>query len=411
MSLKIAYIMSRFPHLPETFILREMNALEQMGWHITLYPLIKQQQKIIHSEAQNWLDRANYSPYLSLKIIAENFRVIFTRPLKYFGLLVRIFRESISDRKFLIRSFVLFPKSIFLAKKLQQAEINHIHAHYATHPAFVAWVIHELVGISYSVTAHAHDIFVSHTMLKTKLLAATFIAAISEFNRDYLAQKIELSLKDKIHVVHCGVNPTWYRPQPQFNITRLEILNISSLQPYKGQIYLLKACLILKEQGVSFRCRIIGEGEARLALESFIRQNQLEDHVELLGAKSQTEVAHLLPKAHCYVQPSVITLTGKMEGIPVALMEALATELPVIATEISGIPELIRPGKTGFLVPPEDPDAIAEAISKVISNPEQSQLFAKQGRELVTEEFNLVRNTTLLASLFTAILGTEKFRN
>jgi len=408
---KIAYIMSRFPHLPETFILREMNALEQIGWQVSLYPLIKQHQNIIHAEAEHWLSRANYTPYLSPQIILENLRSILKVPERYLGLIRRVIRESFSNWGFLIRSITLFPKAVYLARIMQQEGIRHIHAHYATYPALVAWIIHQLTGIPYSITAHAHDIFVSHTMLKTKLCGATFIVAISKFNRKYLAENIDSTLEEKTHIVHCGVDPSWYQAQQDFDKgERFEILNISSLQAYKGQIYLLQACRNLRDRGVNFRCRIIGEGEERQALESYIHVNQLQDQVELLGALSQDKVAWLLPKAHCYVQPSVITLSGKMEGIPVALMEALASQLPVVATEISGIPEIIKPGETGYLVPPNDSVALADALQAVSNNREHAKIYGQNGRKLVIEKFNLAKNAALLASLFDEFVIDEQFK-
>ena len=182
---KIAYIMSRFPHLPETFILREMIALEQLGRQIELYPLIIQQQALVHKEALPWMERAHSIPWLSGDVLTANLRCALNRPDRYFSLLWRIFRENLSTPKFLIRTLVLFPKAVWMANKFKEDGISHIRAHYATHPAFVAWVINQLTGIPYSVTVHAHDIFVDKPMLATKLRGAEFVVSISEFNRDY----------------------------------------------------------------------------------------------------------------------------------------------------------------------------------------------------------------------------------
>ncbi|MBC8506714.1 MAG: glycosyltransferase [Chloroflexi bacterium] len=400
---KIAYIMSRFPHLPETFILREMNALEDMGWDIALYPLILQEQSVLHEESKVWVERAHYAPFLSWQVVRANLLTFIQMPFRYFGTLLRTVIENIPSPKFAARALILFPKAVLMAHLMQREGVEHIHAHYATHPALVAWIIHRLSGLSYSVTVHAHDIFVVKTMLKTKLGAASFIAAISEFNRDFLADLVGENIREKTYIIHCGIVPAWYSKdsvRTGGSKGTFEILNISSLQPYKGQLNLLKACSILKEWGIPFRCRIIGEGEERDNLEEFIRANGLSEDVFLLGALSQEKVAQILQTVDCYVQPSVIAADGKMEGIPVAIMEALATGLAVIATNISGIPELIRSGETGLLVPPGDAPALASAIMEMFQSKKFAKQLAVEGKKLVLKEFDLYKNVAQLALQF-----------
>jgi glycosyltransferase involved in cell wall biosynthesis len=190
-----------------------------------------------------------------------------------------------------------------------------------------------------------------------------------------------------------------YVPDHPANHETFEILNIGSLQPYKGHPDLIAACAILKEHGVPFRCRIIGGG-SQAALRKLIAECGLEAEVELLGPLDQQEVAARLSRADCYVQPSIITASGKMEGIPVSIMEALAAERPVVATQISGVPELVQPGKTGYLAPPGDPHALARALEAVYRNPQQARDLAAAGRKLVLEQFNLRVNVEQLGTLF-----------
>ncbi|MBA3534342.1 MAG: glycosyltransferase [Ardenticatenales bacterium] len=399
---KIAYVMSRFPHLPETFILREMNDLERQGWEVALYPLILQEQPVVHAAAKPWLARRRQAPFVSREVAVANARAVGTHPLRYGKLLGRAIWENRSSPNFLVRSLALFPKATYMARQMQEEGVAHIHAHYATHPALAAWLIHHLTGISYSVTVHAHDIFVHTEMLATKLRDASFIAAISEYNREYLARVVGPWVREKIHIVHCGIEPSDYpvrAPLADWGKC-FEIITTGSLQPYKGQSYLIEACERLREQGVPFRCRIIGEGEERPELERRIAAAQLGAQVELMGAQSQEAVARLLASAHCYVQPSIITPSGKMEGIPVSLMEALASLLPTIATAISGIPELVRDGETGLLVPPADAVALAGALSTIYREPERAQRMAQAGRGLVLREFELKHNVQKLSSLF-----------
>lgn len=406
MTRKIAYIMSRFPHLPETFILREMDELTRQGFDIALYPLVRQHEETIHEEAKRWLPQVRPLPLLSWPMITANLRAAFKQPAVFLSLWLYTLLGSWRDPYMLVRLLILLPQSVYAAQAMQKENIDHIHAHYATFPAFAAWVINQLTGISYSVTVHAHDIFVRHTMLKRKLKEAAFVVAISEYNREYLgAVAGRNEIVGKTHIVHCGIEPQAYEPASLVRKAGdpLQIVHVGSLQPYKGQRYLIEACRQLQDRGVPFHCTIIGGGEEEANLSKMIKQLGLESVVHLLGSKTQQDVARFLPTAHCYVQPSVITPSGKMEGIPVALMEAMASRLPVVATAISGIPELVRPGETGFLVPPADASALADALMTVFEHPEKAAQLAENGRSLVLQSFNLRSNVTQLAHLVTAV--------
>ncbi len=399
---RLAYVMSRFPHLPETFILREMSEMERQGWQIELYPLINQREDIVHAETRPWLSRAHHSPFLSWQVVKANLRTFLRQPGRYLQTWAQVLWGNHGDLNFLLRGLALFPKAVGMAAQMRAEGVQHIHAHYATHPALVAWIIHRLTGIPYSVTVHAHDIFVRTAMIAPKLEGAEFIVAISEYNRQHICRLVGAHLYGKTHIVHCGIRPQFFSPRPADagRSGTFEILSIGSLEPYKGQKHLVEACAILRQRGVPLRCRIIGKGEERPDLERRIAQHNLAGTVELLGGLPQEEVARLLPLADCYVQPSIITPSGKMEGIPVALMEALACAVPCVATSISGIPELVQPGKTGYLVPPADPAALADALQAVYSNPQNAARTAQAGRQLVLDQFELSANVQQLSQIF-----------
>ncbi len=383
--------------------MREMIHLETLGWQIELYPLVIQRQEVIHEEARPWLKRVHAVPWLSLGLWKSNLLKMVTRPRQYLSLLGRVVRENIGSPKFLARALLLFPRAAWMADEFKAQGISHIHAHYASHPALVAWLINQWTGITYSVTVHAHDIFVDKSMLATKLHDSAFISAISEFNRKYLADRFGPWVNEKTQVVRCGIEPSYYQLKKQANGNgsgKLEIISVGSLQPYKGHIYLVKACAELLKRGIPFQCRIVGGGDLRPVLERAIEENQLEGQIELLGARTQAEVSRLLRTANCYVQPSVVTHTGKMEGIPVALMEAMVSGVPVVATSISGVPELVRPGETGWLVPPEDVLALADALTEIHRNPAEAARRADLGQKWVLEEFELSSNVRKLATLF-----------
>jgi glycosyltransferase involved in cell wall biosynthesis len=393
--------MSRFPKVSETFILREMIELENSGWDVMLYPLILHDGAVLHADAQAWMKRVKRSKLISGGILAANLKWAIKRPVCYVSTFFRMVMENFISPKFLLRGLLLFPKIVYMAQEMQADRVTRIHAHFATHPALAAWIIHQFTQIPYSITIHAHDIYVDRTMLATKVRDAEFVIAISEFNRSFLGKHLGDWAVEKTQVVHCGILPEWYSStQTAKNNNRFEIVSIGSLQPYKGQRYLIEACDLLRKQGINFHCRVIGGGELRSELQQLIDSKGLGDFVELTGPLSQEAIAQILPQADCYVQPSIITPAGKMEGIPVALMEAMASGLPVVATNISGIPELVRAGQTGWLSPPEDPQALADVIHSVNADRREAECRAQAGRQLVIDEFNLHRNVKQLSALF-----------
>jgi len=400
---KIGYIMSRFPHLPETFILREMTELEKYPIDICLFPLIRQNAPTVHQEAIPWVEKANFTPYISSDILKANIKYFLKFPSRYISALIKVVYYNIGSLNFLIRALILFPKSVYLARQGEELGIDHFHVHYATHPALAAWIINYFTGIDYSVTVHAHDIFIRKAMLSQKLCEAKFIIAISEFNKCYLSEKVDSSLLDKTHVVHCGIRPEDY--QETLGSTRSDssiftILSIGSLQIYKGHKYLISACERLRNLQIQFHCHIIGEGEERSNLEALIRGFNLEDYITLHGAMPQEDVGRYLQIANCYVQPSIIAPNKKMEGIPVAIMEAMAAGLPVVATGLSGIPEIVHDGKTGLLVPEKDPTALANAIVYYYQHPKEANKIAESSKEYVKREFNLSITTSKIYRLF-----------
>ncbi len=403
--MKIAYIMSRFPLLSETFILREMIEAERQDVDICLYPLICMKEPVAHKETLKWTRVANCTPFFSTHIFAENILTFIQKPFIYISLLWRVIKENLMSPDFLIRGLMLFPKAVYMAKRIKLENVEHIHAHYATHPGLVAWIIHKLTGISYSITIHSHDIYDCQSMLETKLRDAKFLVPISNYNVEYMAKMFGEWVRNKCHVVHCGIDVSNYLPQQEMSSQRerdFDLIQIGSLNWKKGQIYLIQAIALLRNRGVPVKLRIIGEGADRAKIEGEVQKWHLDKLVELLGAKTQEEVAALLVTADCYVQSSV------SEGIPIALMEALACELPVISTNITGIPELVLHNKTGILVPPANVEALADAIDSMRANFQKGKNMGKAGRVWVQEQFNLEKSVSKLVALFRQYTTAEE---
>lgn len=397
----VAYTMSRFPKITETFILIEMLELERQGVRVEVFPLIRERAPVQHADAQTMVERAHFCRLFSRPVLDAQFYWLLRRPGAYLRAWWRAVRGNLESPKFLSRALVVVPKAAYAARRMVELDVDHLHAHYATHPALLAYVVHLLSGIPYSFTVHAHDLYVERPMLGEKVAAASFVVAISEFNRRMLIDLYGSTAAERVVVVHCGIDPTLFRPREQREPGEVfTIACVASLAGYKGQRYLIDACDMLRKQGIPFQCLLVGEGEDRPHLEAQIRRLGLTDHVRLLGAQPRHKVSELLQQVDVLALPSVVMPNGKMEGIPVALMEALAAEIPVVATAISGIPELVRDGETGLLVPERNAAALAEALLRLYTNRDLGRRLATAGRQLVLREFNLAHSVAQLRTLF-----------
>lgn len=397
---KVAYIMSRFPKLSETFVLYEMLALQQQGVGIEVFPLINERASVVHAEAKPFVDRAHYLPVLSPSIIKANLHFLRTRPAAYLRTWIEVLRGTLGSPNYMIGGLGSIPKAAKFAYDMQRLGVTHVHAHFANHPTVAALVINRLAGIPFSFTAHAHDIYVDQHMLKEKVRAAKFVVAISEYNRELIVKHAGEDMRGKIKIVHCGVDTRLFQPRQKTpGDGQFTIVCVGSLEEKKGQTHLIEACRLLKQRGLNFICHLIGDGASRPALEEQIRRDNLADVVKLAGGRPRSEVLQVLARADVVALPSIRTKSGKMEGIPVALMEPLACEVPVISTRTSGIPELVEDGVTGLLVPPEDAAALADALQRLANDPALGSRLGQAGRVKVLREFDLTDNTTKLAQL------------
>jgi colanic acid/amylovoran biosynthesis glycosyltransferase len=390
----VAVVLSRFPTVTETFILREFVEMELQGQPVRLVPMIKETPPILHDAAKPWTGRALYTKFLSPGILAANLQALLRNPVKYLGLLARLIAGTIAKPKVLAATLALFPKSVFLARQLGREGIRHLHVHWASHPATLALIISKFSNITYSITAHAHDIQVFRNLLDWKIAEARFVRTCTEFNRRLLEELYPNETRGKMVVIHYGVDPELYvdetkRAQSGVLPARQRILCVASHRPYKGLPFLIEACRILRDEGHVFDCNLVGTGPMRDELAQMIRDRNLDDCVHLLGAQPEAEVARLLKETTFFVLPSIIQKDGTMEGMPNALIEAMATGRAVISTTIAGIPELIDHGSTGLLVPPEDSVRLADAIRQMLVDPERTRRMGERGRERILQEFNI----------------------
>jgi glycosyltransferase involved in cell wall biosynthesis len=401
---KVAYLMSRFPKLTETFVLYEILAVRRQGVRADVYPLIRERTRVMHPEARRIVEEARFEPLISWRLLRAHAHYLYRSPARYLGALGRLLRSTLGSRRYFLGALGLFPKAVCFARRMEEEGVTHVHAHFASHPAAAAFVIHRLTDIPYSFTAHGSDLHRDRHMLREKVAEAEFVVPISRFNRNIILADCGSEHAAKTVVIHCGIDPEFFHPPrheeaPQEN-TRMRILCTGTLHEVKGQTHLVEACRLLAQRGVPFRCELLGDGPDRSALERQIASAGLTGSVELLGRCTREGVAKRLREVDVFVGPSVPSRDGRREGIPVALMEAAASGLPVVASDLSGIPEAITDGEHGYLIPPGDSVGLADALQRLAADRELRLRMGRAGRERMLREFDLYENARILAQRF-----------
>ena len=404
--LKVAYVMSRFPKLTETFILYEIVALEEQGFSVELYPLLREREPCVHPEAETLVERAHYLPFVSWPIIRSQISLLRTMPLAYLGALWALVRGTWGSLNFLFGGLAIFPKVAHAALAMKAEGVTHVHCHFANHPAAAGFVIQRLVGIPYSFTAHGTDLHVERRMLPKKVEEAAFVRAISDFNRRLILEECGGRWGEKLVLLHCGVDSSLFRPldeqPPAASGAPLEILCVGTLYEVKGQAHLIEACRLLANRGIEFVCRLVGEGPDESKLRAQAETAGLGARVVFMGPQPRREVVRLMRSADVLALPSVGDRHGRREGIPVCVMEAMSCGVPVVASRMTGIPELVKDGLNGFAVPPGDAAQLANALARLQSDPSLRRRLGAAGRAIILREFDLDANTAALAELFAA---------
>lgn len=398
---KVAYIMSRFPKLTETFILYEIIALEKQGLKIEIFPLLREQAKTIHKEAQELTERAHFHPFISVKILAAHWCFLRRDFRTYFRTIAEVLSGTFGSLNFFIGALGIFPKTVRFAFEMEQLGVQHVHAHFATHPAVSALIINRLTGIPFSFTAHGSDLHVEKRMLDKKIRLARFATTVSYFNKELMVKEGGEESREKVHVLRCGVDTKLFTPcQKKADGRSFQILCVASFEEVKGHKYLVDACNLLSQQGLDFECHLVGYGPLRNQIENQIDELGLQSKFHIHGGLPRNKVLEMLLNSDVFVLASVLTRQGKREGIPVVLMEAMASGLPVISSRLSGIPELVDDGNSGLLVEPGDTEALAAALLDLASNPAKNISLGLAGREKVLNEFDLEKTTLKLLELF-----------
>ena len=424
---RVAYVMSRFPRLTETFILYEILALRRRGLDVQIYPLLRERKTrvhpdgastlrkavdllsgedreiVMHPEARTLLSRVHYTPLFNWAIGRAVGHAFLRHPVNFLATLGAIVTHNLGSANYLLGGLAIFPKAVFLGAEMRRTGITHIHAHFANHPAAAAYVIRRLFNIPYSFTGHGADLQVDQHMLRQKVATAAFVRAISDDGRRLMALHATATDRDKIVVVPCGVDTEAFAGArwPRDRAGPIQLLCVATLYEVKGHAVLFEALGRLRDNGVEVYCRLVGDGPDRKVLEANVETSRLTAMVEFLGQRTRDEIIGLMGNADILVVPSIPTSSGRREGLPVVIMEAMSAELPVVASAISGIPELITDGVNGLLVPPQDGEALAGAIIRLGSDHELRQRIVASGLARVRERYDFDVVTGQLIDLFT----------
>jgi glycosyltransferase involved in cell wall biosynthesis len=294
-------------------------------------------------------------------------------------------------------------RALLLARLARQKGVRHLHAHFATSATTVARLAARFAGIPYSFTAHAKDIFHEYVKpddLGRKLRDAAAVITVSDFNVRYLRDRYG---EDAAHVrrVYNGLDLRQFPyTEPRLRLPR--VVAVGRLIEKKGFADLIDACSVLARRGCVFDCQIIGSGEQESELRERIARLGLDARVELLGPRPQSEVIRYVQESAVLTAPCVVGSDGNRDGLPTVLVEAMALGTPCVATDVTGIPELVRDGVTGLIVPQRGPEVLAAAIERLLADAALRVRLASAARRLIEEEFDVERTAAQVRRAFMA---------
>ena len=387
-----AYLFERFPSFGQTFCYREVAELDRQG----ITPAIFSIRNPKDERPQDWdaclVRQVHYLP--EEKELLADVRWASRKGNVTSGVVAAL--DEWGRRTDFLRLY----QAVYVGLRLQQMGIRHVHAHFAGMAARTAFWIRKFFPITFSFTAHANDIFAPRDFeIGLDKLADTSRAIVTE--TDYAEQFLQERFPeraDRIHRIYNGLNLAEFG-RTDFSFTPPLIIAVGRLIAKKGFADLIRACGLLAESGKSFKCEIIGEGPVENELRAKIDQLNLQDRVALSGAKPQQKVQQRLAVASVFVLPSVVDAHGGMDNLPTVIMEAMATGLPVISTDVGGIPEMVVQNETGFLVRPGDAVRLAGAIERVIDDRSLAQKLGEAGYDRAQELFSIEKNVRDLCAL------------
>ena len=385
---RVGYVVKRYPRYSETFIVNEILAHEAAGTELEIFSLRGTEDTHFQDILSRVRAPVTYLPdriqkaidlWQLMQLSAESCPEIWSELRAATGTDARELGHALA-----------------LAAWVRERGITHLHAHFATSSATVARLAARFSGVPYSFTAHAKDIFhesVDPRDLDAKLRDASAVVTVSDFNLRYLNDRYPDSAADKVHRIYNGLDLERFGYRDP-GMREPLIVAVGRLVEKKGFRYLIDACRLLRADGVRFRCVIVGSGDEEASLRARIAEQGLGGLVSLEGPRPQCEVVELVRSAAAFAAP------GIRDGLPTVLLEAMALGTPCVATDVTGIPEVIRDGETGFCVAQEASGQLADALGVLLNNSNERVRLARNARALIDADFDVHRNAALVRRLF-----------
>ena len=399
---RIAYLVGR-PGLSHTFIAREIDGVRALGIDVDEMSIRRAPSADLLTERDRRAAAATFSilPIGPVGLVAPHLVAFVRRPRRYLQTLALALRLSARGARSDLWHLFYFAEAIVLWRELRRRGIEHVHVHFANVASAVALLAShfgERDGCSWSFTMHGYTEFddVVGFALAEKVRRAAFVACIGDYCRSQLMKLVEPDQWGKLEIVRCGLDAGRY---PRVERAKgagepIEVLCVGRLVVAKGLPVLIEAIAELAERDVAVTVTLVGDGPERGAIEAQARALGVGDRVRLLGAMSPEQLIDRYAAADVFCLPSFA------EGIPVVLMEAMASGLPVVTTRITGIPELVEDGSSGALVAPGRPELLADAIERLAADPALRERWGARGRERVIEEFDVAESAHRLQGLF-----------
>jgi colanic acid/amylovoran biosynthesis glycosyltransferase len=393
----LGYVLKRFPRISETFVAAELIELERQGERVTVFAVSRPEEPFTHGFLAELEAPVIYLAHRPLR-----------EPLRVLRALVRVLRSDsrgwlsaagVSLRPPRLRGLRRLLQATVLWEEMRAARIDHAHAHFASAATRLANLAWRMGGPTYSVTAHAKDIYhrqVRVERLREKLSSASFVATVSVANRDYLDSL--LTGRARLQVIPNAADLRRLDGAGEHQREAGLILSVARLIEKKGLADLVLACGLLAERGEPHRLVVVGEGPLRAALET--RAASSDASVAFLGPLPHEDVLELYRRAAVFCLPCVVASTGDRDGLPTSVLEAMALGVPVVSTNLNGLSELVIHERTGLVVPERDPVALADALGRLLADRDLADRLAADGRLLVERNFSLERSVSSLRSLF-----------
>jgi colanic acid/amylovoran biosynthesis glycosyltransferase len=401
--MKIAYLAPELPALSATFVYNEIIQLEKIGIQIIPVSVHEPESAAKGYEPELIMKKTSFLYNDSIAaMFLWNVKSFLRYPLRYIKTLIMSIRDSFKSGLFShIGMGILyrFAAASHLVHIMLTEKCKHLHVHFAHIPTDIAMYASSISGIPFSFTGHANDLFERGWLLKEKVERSKFAVTISEFNRKFLIKHDAPG--DKIHIIRCGVDCNSFITRDDTNSNNvIKIGSMGRMVDKKGFDTLIQACDLLNREQINFHLEIAGDGPLKDNLKNLTDALGLRSRISFKGPLHHEDVPEWLVEQDIFCLPCKKDIKGDMDGIPVVLMEAMLIGVPVIASRISGIPELIEHNKSGLLIDQGDSAGLAQAIRLICTNHELRRSLIDGGINKVKSDFHLLRNVEQLADLF-----------